>query len=302
MELPYRFRDLYRHWSRHMGHEMEDGVLDIASLPIVLEMCRFAEERIFIWRRREAGDVAPWTRDPILQRYRFCNVFREFDRQTVAIHTLLNPVRNDFPLWLLNMFYCRMVARPETVESIGLLSFDVAENRALYDRLMSSPRPRYGTPYVFPVSAIQKSATPTRERFICEHLPAVMQKIAHEIETWASNSVIDGVRRILSIFGFNLHFLWTEVLIDVAYQYPDRVDLFVPFPVGPGSLPTMRMIDRGADPVAMLLVLTALPFDTGITIDGVPLQLSAENWEGIGCEFRKYTNLRAGVGRKRKFK
>jgi len=101
-------------------------------------------------------------------------------------------LRGDFALWLLNMFYCRMVARPETIESVGLLSFDPIQDRNVYDRLMASARPRYGTPYVFPVSTIMKSATPTRERFICEYLPSIMKTIADEIERWESMGLLMG--------------------------------------------------------------------------------------------------------------
>jgi hypothetical protein len=300
MELPKHIRDLYRHWHRHVG--VIEGKSDLAELSIVKEVCNFAHERLLIWQKKISNVSMPYTSDPILQKYRFCNVFREFDKQTIAIHTMLNPLRDNFSLWLLNMFYCRMVARPETIETVGLLSFDSTQNQKLYNRLMTSSRPRYGTPYVFPVSTIQKSATPNRERFICEYLPSIMQRVAGEIETWESMSVIDGVAKILPMFGFNLNFLWTEVLIDVAYQYPERVNLFAAFPIGPGSLPTMRMVDRATQPVDLAVRLSSLPFDPGITIDGAPLRLSAENWEGIGCEFRKYTNLKAGRGRKRVYR
>lgn len=300
MELPKDIRNLYRHWPRHVG--AVEGAIDLADSSVVKEISDFAHERLLIWQKKILNEPMPYTNDPILQKYRFCNVFREFDKQTIAIHTMLNPLRDDFALWLLNMFYCRMVARPETIESVGLLSFDSEKNRELYDRLMTSSRPRYGTPYVFPISTIQKSATPNRERFICEYLPSIMKSIANEIETWESVSVIDGVKKILPMFGFNLSFLWTEVHIDVAYQYPDRVDLFGRFPIGPGSLPTMRMIDRAANPVDLAVGLSLIPFDSGIAIDGASLRLSAENWEGIGCEFRKYTNLRAGKGRKRLYR
>lgn len=126
-----------------------------------------------------------------------------------------------------------------------------------------------------------------------------MQSIAGEIEQWDSMSVVDGVKRILPMFGFNLEFLWTEVLIDVVYQFPDRINLFDRFPIGPGSMPTMKMIDAKSEPIDVAMRLMSIPFDTGITINGAALRLSAENWEGIGCEFRKYTNLKSGHGRKR---
>lgn len=40
----------------------------------------FASERHQILERRLAGQPAPWTDDPILQRYKFCNAFRAADR------------------------------------------------------------------------------------------------------------------------------------------------------------------------------------------------------------------------------
>ena len=39
----------------------------------------YARERYSIHLRREGNQVKPWTDDPILQEYRFCNVFREDD-------------------------------------------------------------------------------------------------------------------------------------------------------------------------------------------------------------------------------
>ncbi|TAK04767.1 hypothetical protein EPO33_02095 [Patescibacteria group bacterium] len=41
---------------------------------------RFAAERQRIFERRVAGEPGPWTDDPILQTYKFCNVFRAADR------------------------------------------------------------------------------------------------------------------------------------------------------------------------------------------------------------------------------
>ena len=40
----------------------------------------FASERQQIFEKRLAGQPAPWTDDPILQKYKFCNVFRAADR------------------------------------------------------------------------------------------------------------------------------------------------------------------------------------------------------------------------------
>jgi hypothetical protein len=43
---------------------------------------RYARERHQIHLRRAAGASKPYTKDPILQKYRFCQVYRELDRTT----------------------------------------------------------------------------------------------------------------------------------------------------------------------------------------------------------------------------
>lgn len=293
MELPANLKDLYKHWELHTA----EGVTTTKGIPE--EMLWFVGERMRVWEQKTLGGKPPYTQDPILAHYRFCNIFRELDRQTIEIHTLLNPLRGDFSLWLLNMFYARMVARPETLRSVGLLSFDEEKNKELYTRLMASPRPRFGVPYVFPVSVIQRSSTPTRELFITQYLPRIMKKVAQEIQTWQKESVYDGVEKVLPIFGFNLRFLWTEVLIDVAYQFPERIDLFKRFPIGPGSAPTFKHLRPSLDPSLFVQELAEMRVTTSLTYKGKPLRLSAENWEGIGCEYRKYTNLKNGHGRRR---
>lgn len=301
--MPKDVRVLYRHWHKHVSSlpaESLRTVIDDEQLAPALE--KFIGERMAIWKKRQSRQEPPYTTDPILREFRFCNILRELDRQTIEYHQQLLPLRDDFALWLLNMFYARMVARPETLRSVGLLSFEPSENADVYHRLLDYPRPRYGTPYVFPVSTIMRSPTPTRELFVTEYLPSVMQGIAREIEGWNNVPVEQGVERILGLFGYNLSFLWTEVLIDVAYQYPERVDLFGRFPIGPGAAPTLSKIDSSQDSVDIAYRLGQLRVPSGVYFKGQPVVLSSENWEGVACEFRKYTNLSAGRGRRRYYK
>ncbi len=299
MELPVQLKSLYRHWDYHLPRQ---GVRLEPNPEIPDNLKWFVKERIAIWENKSSGKKPPYTRDKILSRYRFCNIFREFDRQTIEFHTILNPLRDNFSLWLLNMFYCRMVARLETIQSLGLLSFSEKENQRLQRRFIVSSRPRFGVPYVFPISVIQGSKTPTRELFITEYLPRVMRDVAQEIQTWQREPVYLGTSKVVKIFKFNLSFLWTEVIIDVAYQFPEWVDLFKRFPVGPGSLPTFKTLSPTGDSSVLVERLAAAQIATDITYKGTPLILSAENWEGIGCEFRKYTNLKQGKGRKRLYR
>lgn len=266
------------------------------------QLLMFVSERIALWEKKTCGATPPYTQDPILAQYRFCNILRELDRQTIEYHTLLNPLRDNFPLWLMNMYFCRLVARPETIRTVGLLSFKPERNRGVYEKLCALPAPRYGTPYVFPVSTILKSPTPTRETLVTLHLPQVIHRVASHIETLERASVADELKEVCTRFGFTHSFLWTEVLIDVAYQFPRHIDLFKRFPVGPGALPTLKQINAQTHPELLTEKLGSCRFPTPFTVDGKTVVLSAENWEGIACEFRKYSNLREGSGRKRLYR
>jgi len=89
----------------------------------------------------------------------------------------------------------------------------------------------------------------------------------------------------------------------VAYQYPGCVNLFDRFPVGPGAKPTLSQLSKNisAEELVVLLSRYYVPKFPYLTFGGRKVSLSAENWEGLACEFRKYSNLRLGIGRKRIF-
>jgi hypothetical protein len=75
------------------------------------------KERILIHDRKENVDKWPWTTDPILQMFRFCNVFREWDTVTIQFRKLFEDYRNHPNLWFA---YClaRQINMPETVQYI----------------------------------------------------------------------------------------------------------------------------------------------------------------------------------------
>lgn len=304
MELPNEIKKIYRHWEYHTKNKNSkiknknklflDNVLE-------KDIKWFIKERIDIWKKKVSNKKSPYTKDLILQKYRFCNIFREFDKQTLEFHKILNPYRKDFSIWLLNMFYFRMVANIETVNKLGLLDFNIKNNKTFYKNFINLPSPKFGVPYVFPISVLLKSEYPTRELFISYFLPKIMKRVAEEIKKFKNISVCEAMERVIPIFGYNLNFLWNEVLIDIAYQYPEYIDLYKDFPVGPGSIPTLKKINGKVQPENLVSLLSDLNIKTNLYFEGKELKLSAENWEGIGCEYRKYTNLKGGFGRKRLF-
>jgi hypothetical protein len=79
----------------------------------------FMEERQRIFLRRQAGEPWPWTKDPILRRYRFCCVYRELDKVTIWLRQhWREPYANSPNLWFA-MCIARMINLPETLDAIG---------------------------------------------------------------------------------------------------------------------------------------------------------------------------------------
>lgn len=85
----------------------------------VQRFVKFIVERHAIYERKKKGLPKPWTKDPILQKYRFCNVYRELDTVTqwIAKHWR-KPNELDPDLWFA-MAVARLVNFPDTLHSLG---------------------------------------------------------------------------------------------------------------------------------------------------------------------------------------
>jgi hypothetical protein len=83
------------------------------------DLFNFIKERYAVRQRRESGQPKPWTADPILQNYRFCNVYREHDTVTQWIaENWRQPHYNDPDVWFA-MSVARFVNWPDTLAEIG---------------------------------------------------------------------------------------------------------------------------------------------------------------------------------------
>jgi hypothetical protein len=302
MEIPQDLKNLYKHWGKHTRPIAIPMIEYNLDRKVLSEINTFSTHRMRIWEKKESGSEPPYSDDPIFNEYKFCNIYRELDRQTIAIHKMLKPLEIQFDLWLLNLAFLRFVCKPESVEETGFLSFDQAENETVLKKLKALPSPKYGDAYLFPISVIQKSDTPTREEFFCRYLPTKIKDISRLIEGFKESSVVDALNYILPVFEYNFRFHWTEILIDVAYQHPEKLNLFGEFPIGPGSEPTMkRLSDMPPTKTCIALLTYPMVNFPYLELDGIPVNLSTENFEGVGCEFRKYSKLAVGEGRRRRF-
>lgn len=87
-------------------------------MPLYAPLWYWVREREAIRVKKDRGDPSPWTADPILATYRFCNVRREDDRGTVWIRKNIREPFADHPyLWLM-LCIARQINWPETLKDL----------------------------------------------------------------------------------------------------------------------------------------------------------------------------------------
>ena len=119
---------------------------------------RFAAERQHIYLRRVAGEIGPWTDDPVLSEYRFTNAFRAADRvsqylirlayadsfasdQTLFLRVLLFKTFNRIDTW---EYIVRNLGPPVA------LHFDYAACDELLGARLRAGTPIYSAAYIMP--------------------------------------------------------------------------------------------------------------------------------------------------------
>lgn len=91
----------------------------------IVGLSNYMTERHSIYLKRKRGEPGPWTQDPILQQYRFCNIFRELDTVTQYIDQhIRKPYANHPNLWIM-LAIARYINWPETLQTL----IDLAENQ-----------------------------------------------------------------------------------------------------------------------------------------------------------------------------
>lgn len=80
----------------------------------------YMEARQAILLRRKAGNPGPWTDDPILGNWRFCNVYREDDTVTIWVRKNIREKHFDSPYLYLALAVARYINWPDTLEELML--------------------------------------------------------------------------------------------------------------------------------------------------------------------------------------
>lgn len=274
---------------------------------------KFIRAREAVRVARETGKTKPWTRDPILQRYRFCNVRREDDTVTRWIaDNWREPYRNE-DLWFM-MAVARWVNWPDTLEEIagpvlGLgtrqpLTFNAdAFARILHNRSARGEKVWTGA-YMIGTQGNAKD----KPAFIAEDVLLPLWLRRAELRPRKGDSLESFAQRVVAVKNQG-RFMVGQMIADAKYadKYLRAARDWDTWAIsGPGSRRGLnRVLGREVDAAwteaawreafAPVFEKTTNVLPEEPWIDG----LHAQDVQNCLCEFDKYERVRLGQGRPR---
>lgn len=204
----------------------------------------FCKERESIRHRRESGAAAPWSDDPIFQRARFLNVFREDDRVTKALLHFVQPVakKGDLSALLQAVFFARWCNRDSTLEK---LSPELLENpEALKHALESLPNPPWCNETAYPVGAVQwEGASYNRFEAATTLFGRVAPFLCKAVQE-AKGDVHTATQAINKEFGMENDFPIFMAVMDMAWFRPDLISPASLVPTGIGAVAYINRLQK----------------------------------------------------------
>lgn len=268
----------------------------------------YARERYTIFLARRDGLPHPWTKDPILQQYRFCNIFREDDTTTAWIKkNIRKPLKHD-PKVVIAMCVCRFFNRIRTLDAMAHVILDTGWDETRCRNQVAKLEP----PIVTSAYMLKTPAGKTKFEGIAEILAPIKRdykKLAADI---AKGNSLRLAWEQLREYPYMGNFMAYEVVADLRHTrlLGSAFDINLWASAGPGAARGLSRVVYG--------VIGRFNYhsdnDQQVLNEGMALLLRAaqghlKSWpiswpiwemrdvEHTLCEFDKYERARLGEGR-----
>ena len=296
--------------------------------PTVLDFFEFIYDRHLIWHKRNVlKQIQPWTDDPILGKYKFCNVYRELDRCTIH---LLNHVINRKTLNLETKIFNILMYRRFNVSyfydlilpngAVNPKQFNVTEIEKKMDLFRKECRQNlFNDAYIICqrnyIDNYRKHDKHVQQLYICKELAELATEIKKDILNCRN---LEDLHTYLKItIPMTGDFIAYQYCTDLTYLFPGKwaVQSFVA--LGPGSKPGIQLLFpniqklNGMVQACKDLASLGTQAENFYTLktkknkDWIRICykdayyggsfISLSNIQNCLCEFRKYVNLQKGI-------
>jgi len=246
----------------------------------------FCREREQVRVRREGGHPAPWSDDPIFQKGRFLNVFREDDRGSKALMAFAEAATGELSDLVQAVFFARWCNKQVTLDA--LVFEELLDPDALRMKLEGLSDQPWCNVAAYPVGPVRWEGV-LHSRF--DTATRLLQDIKEDLTRLiveAEGDVVRATRAINAIFQMDNDFPIFMAVMDVAWFRPDIIDPSSPVPTGIGAV---AFLDR---------LQAHLGLSSHEETCERMIQLQKEHWpearrgfqpidiEYLSCECRKY--------------
>lgn len=272
------------------------------SSPVFETYWRFAAERQAIYERRLSGAPPPWTSDPVLDYFRFTNVFRASDRVSqYLIRNVIYAVDDCDAEVVFRILLFKFFNRIETWEllehefgTISLGSFDPDRATAVLSRARESGRRVYSNAYIIP--PLPGWSTPKHAGYLRLAINLVEDGLAERVRSSGSLEELFLLLRRVPGLG---PFLAYQFAVDLCYSTVVNHDEDTFVVAGPGALdglskvfPNMSL-SRGADVILRITEEQEHWFTHfGLRFGGLfGRRLHLIDVQNLFCEISKYARI-----------
>ena len=269
----------------------------------IKEFFAFIRERYNIYLRRQEGAPKPWTQDPILQQYRFCNVYRELDTVTIWIReSWREPFADDEDLWFA-MVVARLLNLPSSMDAVG---YPVPWSAAQFKKILALRKDR-GERIFNGAYLVRADAVDTRRKadYLADRVLTPLWQRRDYVRPREGDTLAAFHARLREFRDMG-SFMAAQVVADTKYTgiLQQAEDWWTWAAPGPGSLRGLnRVMGRSVDqrwPTAQwLAVLHQLQkaVNTLTAQTKIMEPFHAQDIQNCNCEFDKYERVRLGEGR-----
>ena len=258
----------------------------------------FVGQRELARKNHAAGAKRPYCTDPIINTYRFCNVRREDDKVTRWIKKHWRDPYQGHPNMAGAMLLARLINWPPTLAAIGFP--EVWRPGDIIETIKKLPGKVWSSAYI--VSTCGKSMP--KVDYVVDKVDDMIGVL--EYIPWLNCTLESYHRKLCTIDGLGAGFLAAQVVVDLKYTDVNllQADDWKTFAVsGPGSkrglarvfgLPTDYSWKEyeWKEYLEVMIEATAPKLSFG-------MELHAQDWQNVMCEFDKWCRVRNSEGRPR---
>ena len=200
----------------------------------------FCREREKIRLARENDAPAPWTDDPIFQKGRFLNVFREDDRGSKAILRFAGSLEKDLSALIHALFFARWCNRQETLDKLSTKILSKPKKlRKKLETLKS-----WCNVTAYPVERVHWEGAQYSRLDAATILFGENKESLTDTITGAQGDVIKATNAVNVLFRMQHDFPIFMAIIDLAWFRPDVIDPASHVPTGIGAVAFLDRLQK----------------------------------------------------------